>query len=80
MIFSLPLVESVAVPQPLPFSFRSDWTKNASGTKKCKPSVLNWNQSSIGIHKSFGAFDVTLAEGWHAFRLKREEMVKFVSK
>ena len=80
MIFSLPLVESVAVPQPLPFSFRSDWTKNASGAKKCNLSVLNWNQSSIGIHKSFGAFDVTLAEGWHTFRLKREEMVKFVSK
>ena len=46
---------------------------------RCNLSVLNWNQNSIDFYKSFGAFDLTMAEGWHIFRLKKEEMVKFVS-
>lgn len=46
---------------------------------RCDLTVLNWNQTAIDFYKRFGALDMTQAEGWHTFSMKKEDMLKFVS-
>ncbi|KAK3585600.1 hypothetical protein CHS0354_004503 [Potamilus streckersoni] len=42
-------------------------------------TVLNWNQSAIELYKNRGAVDLTLAEKWHIFRMRRRELEAFAN-
>ena len=42
-------------------------------------AVLNWNQPSIDFYKSLGAHDLTQSEGWHCFRIHRQEIEKLAN-
>ena len=39
-------------------------------------NCLDWNQNSISFYKKFGAIDLTEKEGWHTFRLERQQINK----
>ncbi|KAK7482871.1 hypothetical protein BaRGS_00025904 [Batillaria attramentaria] len=52
-------------------------------SKDCKRlqwSVLDWNTPSVELYKRRGGINITVEEGWHAFRMTRPVMEDFVEK
>lgn len=42
-------------------------------------NCLDWNRSSIDFYKSLGAQDLTADEGWHTFRLSKQQIKDIAS-
>lgn len=49
------------------------------GCTRCNFSVLDWNKPSIEFYKRNGAADLTAKDGWLAFRMVKQDMIKFCS-
>lgn len=39
-------------------------------------SVLDWNKPSIGYYEHFGAYNMTLKDGWHLMRFEKKQLTE----
>lgn len=50
------------------------------GCSQFRLAVLDWNKKAMDLYKALGAQDLTVTEGWHAFRFEEQAMRELAGK